>query len=803
MRKTISFLRGMVTTGILTGQPWTTQGFDPKECDGKWMVLAMSDKGKTSWNYLKHNPRNGLFEAELDLPSKNDVHIMLYCEGVNRSEDDKQMQSQYNKIKQETGNAVTDEQLDQCFAPKNMIPFGGIYFNTSQLSQNQKTASIVNMREDIYCKLTSPEHDSVNSQDKMTKIIDNELTKISVNIEKKLDKIQKNKQVVLEKMYGVEEAQRLKNMASSVSFTENSAASWAQGSGLPKLPPFMYEQITNTQLNNTIHRQAVNVLEAMVRSMMNRDIDIESISKQRLFQELDKHIAHNVCTNYNYTFDETLMPEPGTTLDPEKKVIMGDQAKAGGGIYLASLLHFRSQMSSSIAAISALQHQNAAWNSVTLKNHFNHCVWMLVSKSEQDIHTDCEDQADKQKAMLRSFVDHKEIDNEIDIRASKRFKSIGKKLAKNRIINDQFHQNLTRNMKLVATLLSENIEVTDIGLQTGDGYVRGSALVLASGAKLDRPQLPGIQPQQYDKSDVIEVMNRLPSTAGGHCQLEVSEMRAEKYYSKEGIKVVKMKHIADDEGTGGTVIKEIENQLSNTLNREMKMQVVANASSCSSLETVGKVNMINKALQKYCITGNAEKIICTMSQLTAQLALSNVPNIKMTQFIDRASDNFSKVICNNCGLSVVSTNSKGEVQDNASNVISGSEYQIMVHKKGAEYCRLMETAANLFRNVYATRIDVDRVQTEMFDCMNNANINTTIPSYTNSGQMGTNAWDKWPADRIVADVECNRSPFETVEEFSEYIGQVSSIDEKNIHIIPGHFSGPRGLATSKRVIITS
>lgn len=790
----------MVTNGTLTGQQWTTEGFDPKKCDENWMVM---DLAGNSWSYLKHNPQNGLFEAELDLPSKNDVHIMLYCKGVNCSEDDKQMQSQYNKIKQETGNAVTDEQLDQCFAPKNMIPFGGIYFNTNQMSQNKEIAFIVHMREDIYCKLTSPEHDSVNSQDKITKIIKNELTKLSVKIEKELDEIQRNKQLVLEKMYGVEEAQRLKNMATSVSFTEYSAASWAQGSGLPKLPPFMYEQITNTQLNNTIHRQAVNVLEAMVRSMMNRKIDIELISKERLFQELDKQIAHNVCTNYNYTYDETLMPDPGTELDPLKKVIMGDQAKAGGGIYLASLLHFRSQMSASIAAISALQHKNAAWKSLTLKNHLNHCVWMLVSKSEQDIHTDCEDQADKQKAMLRSFVDKKEIHNEIDIRASKRFKSIGKKLAENKIINKQFHQNLTKNMKMVATLLSENIEVTDIGLQTGDGYVRGSALVLASGAKSDEPQLPGIQPQKYDKSDVTEVMNRLPSTAGGHCQFQVSKISAEKYYPKEKTKVVHMKHIADDEGTGGTLTEKIENQLSTTLNTEMKMQVVASASNCSSMETVGKVNMINKALQKYCITGNPEKIICIMSQLTAQLALSNVPNIKLTQFIDKASDSFSKVISNNCGLSVVSTNSKGEVQDNASNVIEGSDYHVMMHKKNAEYCKLIDTAANLFRNVYATRNDVDQVQTEMFDCMNNANINTTIPTYTDSGQMGINAWEKWPADRIVADVEFNRSPFETMEEFSEYIGQVSSIDERNIHVIPGHYSGPMGLATSKRVIITS
>ena len=117
----------MVTNGILTGQPWTTQGVDPKECDGKWMVLAMSGNAESSWSYLEDNPSTGFFEAKLDLPSKKNVHIMLYCEGVNCSEDDKKIKDQYGKIKQETGNAVTDEQLDQCFAPKNMIPFGGIY----------------------------------------------------------------------------------------------------------------------------------------------------------------------------------------------------------------------------------------------------------------------------------------------------------------------------------------------------------------------------------------------------------------------------------------------------------------------------------------------------------------------------------------------------------------------------------------------------------------------------------------------------------------------------------------------------
>ena len=101
-------------------------------------------------------------------------------------------------------------------------------------------------------------------------------------------------------------------------------------------------------------------------------------------------------------------------------------------------------------------------------------------------------------------------------------------------------------------------------------------------------------------------------------------------------------------------------------------------------------------------------------------------------------------------------------------VISGSEYQILVHKKDAEYCKLIETAANLFKNVYATRNHVDQVQTE-----------------------------------VVADVECNRSPFETIEEFSEYIGQVSSIDKRNIHVIPGPYSGPLGFASSERVIITS
>ena len=781
MRKTISFLRGMVTNGILTGQPWTTQGVDPKECDGKWMVLAMSGNAESSWSYLEDNPSTGFFEAKLDLPSKKNVHIMLYCEGVNCSEDDKKIKDQYGKIKQETGNAVTDEQLDQCFAPKNMIPFGGIYINTDHLSQSKETASIVHMREDIYCMLSSPDHFSVKDNEKKTEMIENKLTKLSDELEDILADHQARKQAVLEKMCGKDIASKLWNMISSVNFSENSAASWGQGSGV-KLSPSVYEDITNARLNNTIHRDAVNALQGMVESMVNRGVCIKSISMKRLFEEWDKHTSHKVSTDYNYTFDETEMPPPGMKLDPEKKVIIGDQAKAGAGYYLASLRHMESKMSMSIAAIADLQRRNAEWNSDALKQHLSHCVWMLVSKSEQDINMDCEDQADKQKALLRTFFDKELIQKEINARKVK--------------------PDLKKKLLLVTKMIQDNIEITDVGIKTGDGSTVATALVLASGAKLDGPQLPGAESQKFDKSDVVEVMNRSPSL-GGHAQCERMRPCNEKFDSEHKVKIWSIEHIQDNEGTGGTVCKQTELDMSSTLKTKVKLQVVASVASCASLETMGKVEMLNKALAKCCIQGNPEKIICTMTQITAQLALSNVPNIKLVQFTDKADDNFTKLICNWCGNTVISQNKKGEFQVDASNMIDHSILMILVAEKDQKYWNLIDKFRGLFEKTYTTRANHDELQATMLQEMKKAGIDTKIPKYTNTDKRGKNAWDEWSTENIRGDFVVQESPFITNEEVAERICKSSSLSPSHVVVIPGPCCGPRGYVLSRRIIITS
>lgn len=778
MRKIISFLRGMVTNGTLTGQPWTTQGFDPKECDGKWMVLAMSDNAETSWGYLKHNPNTGSFQVELDLPQNGNVHVMLYCEGVNYSEDDKQIQAQYPKIMQETGNAVTKEQLNQCFAPKNMIPFGGILVNAGDLSRNEQGVSVVHMREDIYFVLSSSNHSFVNGNMEM---VDNQLTILSDKMEDILADHQARKQAVLEKMCGKDIASKLWNMISSVNFSENSAASWGQGLGV-KLSPSVYEDITNARLNNTIHRDAVNALQGMVESMVNRGVCIKSISLKRLFEEWDKHTSHKVSTDYNYKFDETEMPPPGMKLDPEKKVIMGDQAKAGAGYYLASLRQMESKMSMSIAAIADLQRRNAEWNSDALKQHLSHCVWMLVSKSEQDINMDCEDQADKQKALLRAFFDKELIQKEINARKVK--------------------PDLKKKLLLVTKMIQDNIEITDVGIKTGDGSTVSTALVLAGEPKLDGPQLPGAESQKFDKSDVVEVMNEIPSL-GGHAQNERMIPCNEKFDSEHKVKIWSIEHLQDNEGTGATVRKQTELDMSSTLKTKMKLQVVASVASCASLETMGKVEMLNKALAKCCIQGNPEKIICTMTQITAQLALSNVPNIKLVQYTDKADGNFTKLICNWCGNTVISQNEKGEFQVDASNMIDHSILMILVAEKDQKYWNLINKFRGLFEKTYTTRANHDELQATMLQEMKKAGIDTKIPKLTNTDKRGKNAWDEWSTENIRGDFVVQESPFITNEEVAERLCKSSSLSPSHVVVIPGPCCGPRGYVLSRRIIITS
>ena len=778
MRETISFLRGMVTNGILTGQPWTTQGFDPKECDGKWMVLAMSSKAKSTWSYLKHNQETGLFQVELDLPQDSNVHVMLYCEGVNYSEDDKQIQAQYAKIMQETGNSVTVQQLNQCFAPKNMIPFGGILVNATDLSRNEHGVSVVHMREDIYCVLSSSNHSFVNGNMEM---VDNQLTILSDKLEDILADHQARKQAVLEKMCGKDIASKLWTMISSVNFSENSAASWGQGSGV-KLSPSVYEDITNARLNNTIHRDAVNALQGMVESMVNRGVCIESISMKRLFEEWDKHTSHKVSTDYNYKFDETEMPPPGMNLDPEKKVIMGDQAKAGAGYYKASLRHMESKMYMSIAAIADLQRRNAEWNSDALKKHLSHCVWMLVSKSDQDINMDCEDQADKQKALLRAFFDKKLIQKEINTRKVK--------------------PDLKQKLLLVTKMIQDNIEITDVGIETGDGSKVGTALVLAGGAKLDGPQLPGAESQKFDKSDVMEIMNR-NSSLGGHAQNERMRQYEEKFDLEHKVKIFKLEHLQDNEGTGATVCKQTELDMSSTLKTQMKLQVVASVAFCATFETMGKVEMLNKALAKCCIQGNPEKIICTMTQITAQLALSNVPNIKLVQFTDKADDNFAKIFCNWCGNTVYSKNKKNEFQVDGSNMMDNSKIMVFVAKKDQEYWNLIDTFRRLFEKTYTTRANHDELQATMLQEMKAAGIDTEIPKYTNTDKRGKNAWDEWSTEKIRGDFVVQESPFITNEEVADRICKSSSLSPSHVVVIPGPCCGPRGYVLSRRIIITS
>ena len=92
-----------------------------------------------------------------------------------------------------------------------------------------------------------------------------------------------------------------------------------------------------------------------------------------------------------------------------------------------------------------------------------------------------------------------------------------KKLIQKEINTRKVKPDLKQKLLLVTKMIQDNIEITDVGIETGDGSKVGTALVLAGGAKLDGPQLPGAESQKFDKSDVMEVMDRSPSL-GGHAQ---------------------------------------------------------------------------------------------------------------------------------------------------------------------------------------------------------------------------------------------------------------------------------------------
>lgn len=802
MRKTISFLRGMVTNGILTGQPWTTQGFDPKECDGKWMVLAMSDKGKTSWNYLKHNPKNGLFEAELDLPSKNDVHIMLYCEGVNCSEDDKKIKDQYGKIKQETGNAVTDEQLDQCFAPKNMIPFGGIYINTDHLSQSEEPASIVHMREDIYCKLTSPEHDSVNSQDIMTEIIDNELTKLYDQIEDINMTDQDKKFEFMKKKWGENMADQLRQDVQQISFGEQSSQSWPQGIGLKGMPPSMYENMTNQKLNDTIHRDTVNALQGMLESMKNRNINPRDLSTKHLFLEWDRYIRIKVPIQYRYTFDETETPPPGKKLDPNKKVIMGDQAKAGAGYYKATLNHMRANMHTSIAAISELQKINQQFNSDALKQHLDHCLWSLTCKTFGDVNKDCEDQSDWEKALLRAFKDKDLIEREINVRNLK--------------------CKMKDDMKFVANMIETNITITSHGIDRGHNNFQCGVLNLASGAKLDDiPQQKENVSRAYDKSNVKEIIKLWNTQLGGHSQENELILINRVYDAETGVWMITMKTGNAMEGTGVVLSTCNEKKICNSLNSCIGLEVHASANDTASFEALNRVATLNKALSTMSIKGTPEEIISTMTQITTQLALKR-SNVKLTQISNRAGQNFAKIFCVVNGLQCYSITESGvRVQADVSNVTNtptttvqadvsnitekNAEFVVLDVKKDKKYDAIIKKLGRMFSATYANQRETDKLQNEMFSAMDRAGINTKIPNHQNTALRGTLTWEKFKVENVMADFFVQVSPFTTEQEVEESIRKSLKDSHKGfkIAVIPGEAQGPRQLVLEMRVIITS
>lgn len=820
----------MVTNGFLTGQPWTTQRFDPKECDGKWMVLAMSDKGKNSWNYLKHNPKNGLFEAELDLPSKNDVHIMLYCEGVNRSEDDKQMQSQYNKIKQETGNAVTDEQLDQCFAPKNMIPFGGIYFKTDYLSQSKETASIVHMREDIYCMLSSPDHFSVcvtktektvNDNEKKTEMIENELTKLSDQIEAINMEDQDKKFEFMKKKWGENMANQLRQDVQQISFGEQSSQSWSQGIGLKGMPPSMYENTTNQQLNDTIHRDSVNALQGMLDSMKNRNINARDLSTKQLFLEWDRYIRIKVPTQYRYTFDETETPPP--KLDPNKKVIMGDQAKAGAGYYKATLNHMRANMHTSIAAISELQKINQQFNSDALKQHLDHCLWSLTCKTFGDVNKDCEDQSDWEKALLRAFKDKDLIEREINVRTLKENTSITRVQADvSKVLNTPTESKMKNDMKFVANIIEKNINITSHGIDRGHNNFQCGVLNFASGAKLDDiPQQKETVSRAYDKSDVKEIIKLWNTQLGGHSQENELSLIDRVYDAETGVWMITMKTGNAMEGTGVVLSTCNEKKICNSLNSCMGLEVHASANDTASFEALNRVATLNKALSTMSIKGTPEEIISTMTQITTQLALKR-PNVKLTQISNRAGQNFAKIFCAVNGLQCYSITKSGvRVQADVSNVTNtptttlqadvsniteeNAEFFVLDVKKDKKYDAIIKKLGRMFSATYANQRETDKLQNEMFSAMDRAGINTKIPNHQNTALRGTLTWEKFKVENVMADFFIQVSPFTTEQEVEESIRKSLNDSHKGfkIDVIPGEAQGLRQLVLEMRVIITS